>query len=157
MSATTGKKTRLTDHELANLAREGHTPDEIAAAHGIGPAHVRTRLRDLGLAYDGSPVVVAPKPRERVVNWNAGRDEEWRDDAECFRGGHNPELWFVSPDQQPKLAAVAKVICGSCDVRAKCLDVALRAEEGLSRQYRSGIVGGMTVSERMALGSEAVA
>lgn len=149
--AAKGKHTRTSDHELANLAREGHTPDDISAATGITVAHIITRLRRLGLDNDGQPMVTPAPTREKVVTWLAGADEEWRADASCFTGGHDPELWFALPRFSADIEQTAKAICHDCPVRLKCLDSALKAEEGLSHQYRAGIFGGLTVNERMAL------
>lgn len=155
--AAKGKHTRLSDADLVTLARDGHTPEQIGAGTGITAAHIVTRLRRLGLGNDGQPVVEPTPVRERVVSWDAGRDESWRGDAACFTGGHDPELWFAKPARHPEANAAAKAICAECPVRLTCLDTALKAEAGMAWQYREGIFGGLTVRERMALDSEAVA
>lgn len=154
--AAKGKHTRTSDRDLTILAREGRTLDQIAEATGITTAHIVTRLRRLGLDNDGQPVMETIVKREPVVSWYAEGDAEWLDLAACATEGHNPETWFPTNILDERVRQ-AKDICGRCDVRAKCLDVALKAEAGLGRQYRAGIIGGLTVDERMALGSEAVA
>lgn len=153
--ATKGKRTRLTSADLVTLAREGRTPDNIAAATGYTAATIVGRLRRLGLDDNGDPMPEpTPAPRTPVVSWHAS-DASWLEHAAC--AGHDPELWFPKGPGVVEQTAAAKAICDTCPVRARCLDVALTAEDGLSAWYRSGIVGGLTVGERMALVAEAVA
>lgn len=158
MPAQDGKRTRLSDHELANLARDGHTPEDIADATGISAAHIRTRLRRLGLGDDGQAVRAALQAlRKPVVPWYAEGDIEWMAHAACADNDHGPELWFALPGSHPNAVEAAKTVCAACPVSVKCLEMALRAEAGTGFESRAGIYGGMTVQERMALGSEAVA
>lgn len=158
MPAQDGKRTRLSDHELIGLINDGRTPDEIADATGISAEHLRTRLRRQGYDDNGAPVDTTPRPPQRkpVVSWYADDDVEWMSLASCF-AARTPELWFAKPASQPLAVAEAKRICGSCPVRVKCLDMALKAEGGQGVDSRAGIYGGLTVAERWALGSEAVA
>jgi len=69
-----------------------------------------------------------------------GDDEDWRDDALCAQT--DPEAFF--PEKGGSVAA-AKAICTSCDVRAECLEYALRNDE------RFGIWGGLSDRERRRL------
>ncbi|PBC77096.1 WhiB family redox-sensing transcriptional regulator [Streptomyces sp. TLI_235] len=56
------------------------------------------------------------------------------------------DLFFPDPDTDPDGAAFAerraKDICGTCPVRAACLDAAI------ARRERHGIFGGLTTAER---------
>lgn len=157
--ATKGKRTRLTDRDLAELVREGRTPEDIATATGYTAPTIRGRLRDLGIDDAGQPMT-QPAPTRRnppVVAWYGDGDESWRDLAACATGGHALDTFFpVGPHDSP-LVAEAKRICRGCPVSAKCLDVALKAEGTSARDSRAGIFGGLTVNERVALGREAVA
>ena len=155
-TAAKGKKTRTSDRDLVALIREGRSTEDVSAATGITAAHINTRLHRLGLGNDGQPMTAPVVKREPVVTWHAEDDQEWLYSAACATEVHNPEVWFPANILDERVR-MAKEICGRCDVRAKCLDVALKAEAGLSRQYRAGIVGGLTVDERMLLGAEAVA
>lgn len=75
-------------------------------------------------------------------------ENDWRTDSVCR--GMDPELFF-SPDQfetkqeKDDREAVAKSACSRCNVKAECLDYAIKAGE------RYGIWGGLTEQERRAL------
>lgn len=152
MPTENGKRTRLLDRDLATLARDGHTPEEIGQATGVAEAHIKKRLRDLGLGYDGQPAdyTRTPPTRKLIVTWYADDDTAWLQEAACVTGGHHPELWFPRP-RDVETTAAAKRICAACPVKAKCLDGALKAEGGSAFDSRDGIFGGLTVRERMAL------
>lgn len=60
----------------------------------------------------------------------------------------DPELFFPDCTAGPVVDR-AKRICGSCPVRARCLDWAL------SNGVASGIWGGRTEAERQAMGTAA--
>lgn len=66
-------------------------------------------------------------------------DEPWMDEAICAQ--IDPELFFPEGGIQPK---EAKVVCGTCPVRSKCLEYELK----FSRTDDSGIWGGTTEKER---------
>lgn len=69
-----------------------------------------------------------------------GPDESWFARAACI--GMDPELWF--PDRgNPALEA--RAICARCEVKAECLDYALRL------QIEEGIWGGTTGRGRRRL------
>jgi hypothetical protein len=63
------------------------------------------------------------------------------DSAACR--GKDPEIFFDD-------AILAKAICSLCPVREACLEQALTAERGLSKDRRHGIVGGLNPTERLA-------
>jgi WhiB family redox-sensing transcriptional regulator len=71
--------------------------------------------------------------------------EDWRIRAACRH--MNPELFFPEGTTGPALEAtgLAKQICGTCPVRARCLDWAL----GNSPAF--GIWGGLSEGERRDL------
>lgn len=65
-----------------------------------------------------------------------------RADALCAQV--DPELFFPHPGDRAG-ANAAKQICGGCDIRQRCLDVALTNRE------EHGIFGGHTARERANL------
>lgn len=70
-------------------------------------------------------------------------DISWMDDAECHN--YSNELFYPKESRGIGYAAavaVAKEVCGSCPVRSKCLDYALKTDQ----QY--GIWGGTTIRDR---------
>ncbi|HVL80680.1 MAG TPA: WhiB family transcriptional regulator [Actinomycetota bacterium] len=75
-------------------------------------------------------------------------ENDWRNQAACR--GMDPELFF-SPDsfetKQGKDGRedIAKAACARCEVRAECLEYAIKAGE------RYGIWGGLTEQERRAV------
>lgn len=88
------------------------------------------------------------------VGFALGDKPDWYDEARCMgkpimvfygeeedqqeRGSHRPYLLPSEVEQ-------AKNVCGSCPVRAQCLEYALDNDE------RYGIWGGMTSKERRKL------
>ena len=68
------------------------------------------------------------------MTWNAN----WAASAACHG---NSEALFVKGAEQNR----AKLICGSCSVRAECL------AEALDNRIEWGVWGGMTERERRAL------
>jgi WhiB family transcriptional regulator, redox-sensing transcriptional regulator len=61
----------------------------------------------------------------------------WRQHAACK--GIDPDVFYPVSDEE---AETAKAICGTCSVRATCLEYALAARE------RDGVWGGATERER---------
>ncbi len=70
---------------------------------------------------------------------------EWQDRALCKQT--DPEAFFPEKGGSSR---EAKKVCTSCDVRAECLDYALKHDE------RFGIWGGLTERERRKLKRRAV-
>jgi len=64
----------------------------------------------------------------------------WRDRALCAQTG--PALFFPEKEESP---AEAKRVCGSCEVRAPCLEYALEHNE------QFGVWGGLSELERRRL------
>jgi WhiB family transcriptional regulator, redox-sensing transcriptional regulator len=73
--------------------------------------------------------------------------EQWRAAAACR--GADPELFFPEGTSGPasRDSARAKLICGTCPVRASCLDWALEHAAAF------GIWGGFTQDERRTIGA----
>lgn len=69
----------------------------------------------------------------------------WADDARCQR--YDPEMFFPDKDDEEGIAA-AKAVCGNCPVRQRCLAAAHREENGQAQNYRFGIRGSKTPTER---------
>ncbi|GGS97792.1 hypothetical protein GCM10010156_65000 [Planobispora rosea] len=76
-------------------------------------------------------------------------------------GSSNPDAWFPPEptsrsDAGKDLAlveyeATARQLCGSCPVRAECLELALREEYDLPRSWFHGIRGGAAPWERQTM------
>ena len=62
----------------------------------------------------------------------------WEDRAACV--GSDPGVWFDVAREADALA-----VCGRCQVRADCLETALRAE------HDEGVWGGLTAERRAEL------
>jgi len=75
---------------------------------------------------------------------------DWRD-AACH-GHDDPELWFA---YDPLEQAEAKRICGTCPVRARCLEAALTEEGSTTAGSRFGIRGGLNNKERARVARQA--
>lgn len=70
----------------------------------------------------------------------AGDDQaDWREQAACL--GEDDDVFF--PVSQFDDGSRAKAICGTCPVRAECLDLAIE------RRERHGVWGGLTEAERL--------
>ncbi len=70
---------------------------------------------------------------------------DWQDRALCSQT--DPEAFFPEKGRSTR---EAKKVCASCDVKAECLDYALRHDE------RFGIWGGLSERERRKLTRRAV-
>ncbi len=69
-----------------------------------------------------------------------GEAGNWQDSALCLE--FNGDMWFPEKGESP---AAAKLLCGRCDVRAECLELALDTNE------QFGIWGGLSAEERRGL------
>lgn len=67
---------------------------------------------------------------------------DWRDIAAC--NGHDPSIFFPAGETGPaaEQIAMAKKICGGCDVQEECLSYAIETNQV------AGIWGGLTEDER---------
>ena len=75
----------------------------------------------------------------------------WRSEAAC--SGYPTDLFY--PDERPKNMGrngtdwdSCREICKRCPVRFECLEAALVEEQGLGRDIRAGMRGGLTPVER---------
>lgn len=73
---------------------------------------------------------------------------DWRQSAACRFV--DPDDMFPAPGYRPGVER-AKSICLGCPVRVPCLEAALAAEGGLTKDMRHGIAGGLTPGQRHAL------
>jgi WhiB family redox-sensing transcriptional regulator len=76
-----------------------------------------------------------------------GRHGPWVQRALCRQV--DPELFF--PDSKGGSTREARNICRRCEVRAECLELALRYEHDLDRSHRFGVWGGLTAAHRNRL------
>lgn len=67
---------------------------------------------------------------------------KWMERAAC--AGNDPALWDVRPDGPWREGVV---ICGTCPVKAECLQYALSIEHG-PRSNRAMVFGGLTPMQR---------
>ncbi len=67
---------------------------------------------------------------------------DWRDLAAC--SNHDPSIFFPAGETGPaaEQIAMAKRVCGGCDVRDECLSYAIETNQV------AGIWGGLTEDER---------
>ena len=74
-----------------------------------------------------------------------GNENNWRGQARCL--GSDPDLFFPLGGTGAPLAQAeaAKLVCGECDVRMRCLQFALETNQG------TGVWGGTDEEERRAL------
>jgi WhiB family redox-sensing transcriptional regulator len=70
--------------------------------------------------------------------------EPWTISAVCREVGGDE--WF--PEKGGDWKTPSSLCLTRCTVRAQCLDFAMRQEEGLSREGRFGILGGLTPKMR---------
>lgn len=73
--------------------------------------------------------------------------DRWWERAVCAQVGG--DLWF--PEGQGSSAKAAKKMCAVCPVRRQCLEDALSRP---AEEDRTGVFGGLSVSERRALRKE---
>jgi WhiB family redox-sensing transcriptional regulator len=66
--------------------------------------------------------------------------KDWRSAGLCR--GSDPLVFYPPADEDDSLADEAKMICGMCDVRQRCLEFALATRE------KHGVWGGLTERER---------
>jgi WhiB family redox-sensing transcriptional regulator len=105
--------------------------------HGGPVAGHNPRLFDFFAALRPLAVV-------NVAGRNQGEDLSWQDQALCAET--DPEAFF--PEKGGRTEE-AKRVCGNCEVRAECLEYALKHDE------RFGVWGGMSERERRGLRRQA--
>ena len=114
---------------------------EVARLVGVREGRVRQVLGPLRTAQrHATQVQRAGRPVAVVAD---GGRQGWLDQAACRDS--DPEQFFPEPGEQTK-AAEAKTICGSCQVRDQCRDLAVKAASGLDADH--GVFGGTLPAER---------
>lgn len=74
-------------------------------------------------------------------------DREWELKAACR--DTDPEVFFSS-----RSVGLARQTCEACPVRMTCLESALVREEGVAKEFRTGIVAGVTGAQRWGIAQE---
>jgi WhiB family redox-sensing transcriptional regulator len=115
---------------------------DVARLVGVREGRVRQVLGPLRTAHRNTTIDRSEPP---VVVEDGGR-QAWLDQAACR--DHDPERFFPESGEQTK-AAEAKAICGSCQVRDHCRDLAVKAAGGLDQDH--GVFGGTLPAERSRL------
>jgi WhiB family redox-sensing transcriptional regulator len=106
----------------------------------LGPSR-RLNNKDDARRHEVETNKVAERPHGGAIEkqW-PGSPDDWRDDALCLQ--FDGDMWFPEKGASP---AVAKLLCGRCEVRGECLEFALDTHEEF------GIWGGLSTAERRAL------
>jgi WhiB family transcriptional regulator, redox-sensing transcriptional regulator len=117
---------------------------DVARLVGVREGRVRQVLGPLRTAHRNAAEAERAAGPIAVIE-DDGR-QAWLDQAACR--GHNPERFFPESGEHIK-AAEAKAICGSCQVRDHCLELAVKAAGGLDADH--GVFGGTLPAERSRL------
>jgi Transcription factor WhiB len=117
---------------------------DVARLVGVREGRVRQVLGPLRTAHRHA--IQAERAGQPVTVVEEGGRQGWLDQAACRDS--NPEQFFPEPGEQAK-AAEAKAICGYCQVRDHCLDLAVKAAGGLDQDH--GVFGGTLPAERSRL------
>jgi WhiB family redox-sensing transcriptional regulator len=121
---------------------------EVARLVGVREGRVRQVLGPLRTAQrHATQAQRAGRPVAVVAD---GGRQAWLDQAACRDS--DPEQFFPEPGEQTK-AAEAKTICGSCQVRDQCRDLAVKAASGLDADH--GVFGGTLPAERSRIRGKA--
>jgi WhiB family transcriptional regulator, redox-sensing transcriptional regulator len=115
---------------------------DVARLVGVREGRVRQVLGPLRTAHRNA----TSDQVERPVMIEDGGRQAWLDQAACR--DLDPERFFPEPGEQVK-AAEAKQVCGSCQVRDHCLELAVKAAGGIDADH--GVFGGTLPSERSPL------
>jgi WhiB family transcriptional regulator, redox-sensing transcriptional regulator len=117
---------------------------DMARLVGVREGRVRQVLGPLRTAHRNAAEAERAAGPSAVIE-DDGR-QAWLDQAACR--GHDPERFFPESGEHTK-AAEAKAICGSCQVRDQCLELAVKAAGGLDADH--GVFGGTLPAERSQL------
>jgi WhiB family transcriptional regulator, redox-sensing transcriptional regulator len=115
---------------------------DVARLVGVREGRVRQVLGPLRTAHRNTTTDQAARP---LVIEDGGQ-QAWLDQAACR--DQDPERFFPEPGEHVK-AAEAKAICGGCQVRDHCLDLAVKAAGGIGQDH--GVFGGTLPTERSPL------
>jgi WhiB family transcriptional regulator, redox-sensing transcriptional regulator len=117
---------------------------DVARLVGVREGRVRQVLGPLRTAH--RQAAEAERSGRPVAVIEDGGRQGWLDQAACR--DTDPERFFPEPGEQTK-AAEAKAICGGCQVRDHCRDLAVKAAGGLDGDH--GVFGGTLPAERSRL------
>jgi WhiB family redox-sensing transcriptional regulator len=117
---------------------------DVARLVGVREGRVRQVLGPLRTAHRHA--LQAERTGQPVTVVEDGGRQAWLDQAACR--DRDPEQFFPEPGEQTKTAE-AKAICASCQVRDHCLDLAVKAADGLDQDH--GVFGGTLPAERSRL------
>ena len=117
---------------------------DVARLVGVREGRVRQVLGPLRTARRHASE--AERAGQPVAVIEDGGRQAWLDQAACR--DTDPERFFPEPGEQGK-AAEAKQVCGSCQVRDQCRDLAVNAANGVDADH--GIFGGTLRTERSRL------
>ena len=76
--------------------------------------------------------------------------DAWQRQALCR--DEDPDYWFADTGSQQRKYAIK--VCQNCPVKLDCLAAALDEEEGLTRQLRAGVRGGLIATQRYELAKQ---
>jgi WhiB family redox-sensing transcriptional regulator len=117
---------------------------DVARLVGVREGRVRQVLGPLRTAHRHN--LEAERSGQPLAVIADGGQQAWLDRAACR--GLDPERFFPEPGEQAKVAE-AKAVCASCQVRDYCLELAVKAAEGLDGDH--GVFGGTLPAERSRL------
>jgi WhiB family transcriptional regulator, redox-sensing transcriptional regulator len=117
---------------------------DVARLIGVREGRVRQVLGPLRTARRHA--TEAERAGQPVAVIEDGGRQAWLDQAACR--DTDPERFFPEPGEQGK-AAEAKQVCGSCQVRDQCRDLAVNAAGAIDADH--GIFGGTLPIERSRL------
>jgi WhiB family redox-sensing transcriptional regulator len=117
---------------------------DVARLVGVREGRVRQVLGPLRTAHRTTAEAERPGRPIAVIE-DDGR-QGWLDQAACR--DLDPERFFPESGEQTK-AAEAKAICGDCQVRDRCLELAVKAAGGVDHDH--GVFGGTLPAERSQL------
>ena len=119
---------------------------DLAAELHTSPDYASRVMRELRATHRTSPTAAPSAPVRADTPAPAGEGVSWLERAACR--DQDPELFFPERGQQAK-AQAAKQVCAGCQVKADCLDLAVKS--AASRGEDHGIFGGTKPHERTGL------
>jgi WhiB family redox-sensing transcriptional regulator len=117
---------------------------DVARLVGVREGRVRQVLGPLRTAHRNTTASTDREARPLVVEDDG--PQRWLDQAACR--DQDPERFFPETGEQLKVAE-AKAICAGCQVRDRCLDLAVKAASGIDGDH--GVFGGTLPGERSPL------
>jgi WhiB family redox-sensing transcriptional regulator len=119
---------------------------DLAAELHTSADYVSRVVRELRAAHRASPAAPRSEPTGPAAPPPAGEGSSWLARAACR--DQDPELFFPERGQKAK-AQAAKQVCAGCQVRADCLELAVKS--AASRGDDHGIFAGTKPHQRTGL------